>query len=103
MRKITAKIGKAFLNDKYKSIGNSMTNGSYLYLHNNEIMRKDNKGNISFSLANWGTPTTRERINGVLELLGSDMRVRQKDYNQYVPINGKFKHWITCNEWVDVN
>ena len=103
MRKITQDVGNAFINGNYRSVGNTMTNGTCLYLHGNEIMRKNNKGKISFTLAGWGTTTTRERINGVLELLGSNMGVKQKNYDQCITINGKFKHWITCNEWVDVN
>lgn len=102
MRKITQDVGNAFINGNYRSVGNSMTNGTYLYLHGNEIMYKDDEGKMAFTLAGWGTPTTRERINGVLELLGSKMRVRQKDYDQCITINGEFSHFIHPNEWIDV-
>lgn len=37
MRKITKEIVAAFMNHETKRIGNSYTNGTILYLHDNEI------------------------------------------------------------------
>lgn len=64
MRKITKEIVAAFMNHETKRIGNSYTNGTVLYLHDNEIAWHCN-GKIRISTAGWNTPTTRERLNGL--------------------------------------
>ena len=39
--------------------------GTRLYLHENLIAEHNNKGQIFFTLANWPTLTTRERLNAI--------------------------------------
>ena len=65
MRKITKEIVAAFMNRETKTIGNSYTNGTTLYLHGNPIARHSCIGVIEVSTAGWNTPTTRERLNGL--------------------------------------
>ena len=64
MRKITKEIVAAFMNHEKKQIGNSITNGTVLYLHGIEIAVHV-KGGIEVTTAGWNTQTTRERLNGI--------------------------------------
>lgn len=73
MRKITKEIVAAFMNHETKRIGNSSTNGTVLYLHENKIA-VHTKGGIEVTTAGWNTPTTRERLNGIT---GVRVNVRQ--------------------------
>lgn len=54
---------------------------SRLYLHGHQIAVWS--GDIlAISMAGWGTPTTRERLNGLFTVLGLDASVNQKNYAQ---------------------
>ncbi len=82
MRKITAQSATAFQQGyKFKSSNTEVKvtdTGAELYLHSNLIaVRKE--GRLSISLAGWGTPTTRERLNGI-----DGVSLNQKDYCQYL-------------------
>ena len=67
MRKITRKVTEAFLAGRAFSFGNTKTDGHSIYLHGNRIVsRLGNTGIIIASDCGWRTPTTRERINGVI-------------------------------------
>jgi len=37
---------------------------------------------VKIDLCGWHTPTTRERINGILEALGYDFRIAQRNHEQ---------------------
>ena len=63
MRKVTQKIAKAFNDGRTLTIGNTRTDGKSVWLHGNEIVRKDNDGATEISFAGWPTVTTRERLN----------------------------------------
>ncbi len=65
MRKITQEIKKAFEQGTAKKIGNTRTDGVSVFLHGNEIVRRDVSGLVFATLAGWNTPTTRERVNGI--------------------------------------
>lgn len=78
MRKISQQIGQAFKLGQKLSVGNTVTDGTTVWLHGNAIVRRDEDGIIEFSLAGWPTPTTRERINGVLGVCQSIFGVTQK-------------------------
>ena len=81
MRKITEKTAGAFVMHRSAASGNTWTNGSELYLHGNLIARWENEGEtLALSLAGWNTPTTRERLNGVLQIEGLDIRYVQRNY-----------------------
>ncbi len=65
MRKVTERIKKAFEQGKSLKIGSTRTNGTSVFLHGNEIIRRDVSGLVFATLAGWNTPTTRERVNGI--------------------------------------
>lgn len=80
MRKITENAANAFI------AGNNWTGDNtairvandnrFMYLFGNLIAEAINN-QLYVTLAGWPTPTTRERINGLLELLGSGHRIVQ--------------------------
>lgn len=71
MRKVTKEVVDAFLAGKRRSVGNTSTDGVVLKLHGNTIATIDPVTRIvSVTLAGWATPTTRERLNGLCDLLG---------------------------------
>lgn len=80
MRKITEQSGKALFNHERFSLANTRTqpfnNNTALYLHDNLIAVKDKAGDISLSLAGYNTTTTKERLNGILELACVNWRYR---------------------------
>ena len=51
MRKITASIKEAFEAGKSKTIGNTSTDGTTVWLHGNAIIKKEDYGNIYATLA----------------------------------------------------
>ena len=89
MRKVTEQIKQAFFERKAKTIGNTHTDGESVWLHGNEIIKRDSSGLIFWTLAGWNTPTTRERINGIL-----DVGVHQKNFEPV--LNG---HTIDESDW----
>jgi len=97
MRKITQKIANAFLLSNHKSIGNTRTNGKAVYLHGNKIAEKRQDG-IYLSLAGWNTPTTRERLNGILQVFNIGGGFTQKQFEPY--FNGER---ICAGEWIRVH
>lgn len=87
MRKETQKIARAFLNHEKATAARTMTDGESVFLHGNEIAfwnYGDLKPALCFTLAGWPSVTTRERINGILELSGSNWRVKQHKSNQFL-------------------
>ena len=76
MRKETHKIASAFIARKPARAARTTTNGTVLRLHGNDIawhLPQDTEtglNDIAFTLAGWGSVTTRERLNGLLDLLG---------------------------------
>lgn len=70
-----------------RKIGNNTTaerneNGAIdVYLHGNFIARIWPEC-VEFTLAGWGTPTTRDRVNQLIHPLGH--WVIQRDYTQYL-------------------
>ena len=65
MRKVTQRIKEAFEQGTSLKIGNTRTNGTSVFLHGNEIVRREPSGLVLATLAGWNTPTTRERVNGI--------------------------------------
>lgn len=77
MRKITESSVKAFLNNQTFSRENMRVNTTYhavpggvslrqtLFLHNNAIARYTAEGVLEITTADWNTPTTRARLNGL--------------------------------------
>ena len=83
MRKTTESVCKAFLAGNRKSSGNSSTDGVVLLLHGNRIAERMPDGSIMATLAGWPSPTTRERLNGLTELLGLGRLFHQHKHVQH--------------------
>ena len=65
MRKVTKQIKEAFEQGKVRKIGNTSTDGTSVFLHGNEIVRRDASGLVFATLAGWNTHTTRQPLNGI--------------------------------------
>jgi hypothetical protein len=94
MRKITLESVSAFLTSQPFSQGNMTVtvNGNYaeLLLHGNCIAYRTGN-DITIRDAGWQTVTTKERLNGLLDMLRLP-RIYQKDFAWYIgdkPWNGK--------------
>jgi hypothetical protein len=46
---------------------------------------------VKIDLCGWHTPTTRERINGILDALGYDFGIAQRNYEQVLVRNRRWK------------
>jgi len=68
MRQVTKEIKQAFEQGKPLKKGNTRTDGTSVFLHGNEIIKRDPSGLVLATLAGWNTPTTRERVNGITGL-----------------------------------
>ncbi len=105
MRQITRDAVAAFMTGRDFTRDNTtvMVNGttSRMFLHGNEIAVMHDGDSphrrVKITLAGWPTPTTRERVNGVLDALGVTARVSQRDFAQF--LGGRE---ITAFEWVDI-
>ena len=78
MRIVTERIKKAFENGKSLKVNNTRTDGNSVFLHGNEIIKRDKSGIVLFTFSGWGSVTTRERLRGIL-----NVDVYQKDWEQY--------------------
>jgi len=102
MRQETMKIAKAFKQGKKASAARTFTDGHTVFLHGNRIAYIDDKGNLCITLAGWPTVTTRDRINGILDVFGlTRWGVAQRNHKQYLVKDGKpfmeiSKDSITC-------
>ena len=65
MRDVTKRIKTAFEQGKPLKVGNTRTNGQSVFLHGNEIVRRDVSGLVFATLAGYNTRTTMERVNGI--------------------------------------
>ena len=78
MRKITREISTAFLDSRSLYKGNTTTDGSEIKLFGNLIAYWDTDSTVAITLAGWNTVTTRERLNGLLELMEVGKRIVSK-------------------------
>jgi len=83
MRKVTNEIANAFAQGESKAAGNTWTDGKAVFLHGNKIVERTDDG-ILMTLAGWNTSTTRERLNGIAQVLGLDASFTQKDFEPYL-------------------
>lgn len=88
MRKVTEQSVQAFLNRREFNSGNTCVkteNGvTVLYLHNNPIARMLEDGEIEVSNCGYETNTTKERLNGVLELADTGSKIFQKNFEWFI-------------------
>jgi len=88
MRKVTEQVCNAFLRGQSASVGNTRTDGKAIYLHGNliaEWLDNPKETNIRpcrvrLTDAGWQSATTKERLNGLMQLMGKPYRVFQRDY-----------------------
>ena len=72
-----------------------------LYLHGNLIAENTSGDGLRITLAGWGTPTTRERLNTLLTLMDKREGVWQHNHEQYYgTLEGS--RIISENEWITV-
>ena len=106
MRIVTENSCRAFLRGDTKVCGNTQTDGRSLWLHGNRIAQKTSTlGVVMMSLAGWNTPTTRERLNGLLNLMDMPCAYYQHKYEPYVfaidrTSNIRYKTMIESNDWL---
>ena len=117
MRKITEQVSRALMNGESKRVSNTYSDGESMFLHNNEIIKTYKM--IDGYRLNWihfnlrsdctnGLPssTTRERLNGFLELRFPEwgFRFGQKDWQavihgykdgKYIYKNIMDNHWLS--------
>ena len=82
MRACTHKIITAFLNQKPLKTKNVACDGESIRLHDNLIAWRHGDA-VYCTLAGWGTPTTRERLNGLARMLHTPGRFHQQNHVQY--------------------
>ena len=75
MRKITREISTAFLDGKILYKDNTSTDNGEIRLFGNLIAYWNTDSSVVITLAGHNTQTTRERLNGLLELMQSDNRI----------------------------
>ena len=105
MRKITREAADAFVNGRNFSRQNmkvSHSNGiRRMYLHSNLIAEQHASygylGPLRLTLAGWNTLTTRERLNGLLSVMGRDYRFSQRNFAPYYG-----SRQIESDEWIDI-
>jgi len=113
MRKITRLASKAFKQGKSFSRDNTLVKGyndglardwKYLYLHGNCIAKQSvDNDELLITLAGWPTPTTRERLNGLLQTMGYSIRLYQHKYEQYLWNYETNKKTDMPNWWLSVD
>ena len=87
MRKETQQIMTAFLKRKPCHRKNSSTDGEVVTLFGNKIAWREPDGSISMWLCGHGTPTTRDRLNGLCLMLMDKKPFHQKKGVQYYDDN----------------
>jgi len=103
MRKVTEQTVAAFFGGRDRKVGNTQVltdeQTAGMYLHGNLIaLRETDTGRMKVRMAGWGTPTTRERLNGIADWLGVE-GFHQKNWTQYhgdVPVSDT--EWVTLRE-----
>ena len=83
MRKITSEIVDAFMRGDSKRVGNTRTDGDTIYLHDNAIAQRNGR-DVRITLAGWGTVTTRERLNGLLNVIAPHLGAVQRNHQQFI-------------------
>ncbi len=102
MRNITRRASLAFRGGDNFTLGNtavtydSHTGIKQMRLHGN-LIAETRDGELYMTLAGWNTPTTRERLNGLLEMHHISKGFCQKDWEPYY--NDEL---IGDNEWLHI-
>ena len=114
MRKISRLAALAFRGQKQFTMGNTSVRHerhpdghliSEMRLHGNLIAKRnwsvDGLSAVHVTLAGWGTPTTRERVNGLLDMLGTRAGYYQQNHCQmFTDSNGNRE--VDSSDWIKV-
>lgn len=112
MRQVTEKTASVFLQNDATTISMSNTNVTHcnsadekaMFLHGNCIAFHDLKrGVVEISNAGWESNTTKERLNGILELLNRPERIFQNKGTWYIGKSRKECKEFPYNKMVCVN
>jgi len=96
-RDISNEAAKRFLAGKKYSNKNTKVevgeDGTTMYLHGNAIAHyhHDDPDHVNMTLAGWGTPTTRERLNTLSNHIGIGRPFHQSKHSQYHTTSGGSK------------
>lgn len=103
MRKITREISTAFLDGNRLYKDNTSTDNAEIRLFGNLIAYWNTDSSVAITLAGHNTKTTRERLNGLLELMGLEKRIVSKSldgvpvpymrYKRYDSVMNIYKHY----------
>ena len=83
MRQESARICRAFIERRYAKAKRTTSLGNDLLLHGNRIAWWNPDGSVSMTLAGWGTPTTRDRLNTLCWLMFATRPFHQKKHQQH--------------------
>ncbi|QDP60583.1 MAG: hypothetical protein Unbinned767contig1000_8 [Prokaryotic dsDNA virus sp.] len=87
MRKITEDAARALRTGKRFKRANTEVDNGMMFLHGNLIAELDGH-HLRLRMCGWGTPTTRERLNGILQMLGTNAHIYQEKFEQKLWWNG---------------
>jgi len=82
MRDVTRRICEAFFAGRTLRIKNTSTDGEVIRLHNSIIAKKTRFG-VEITLAGYNTTTTRERVNGIYQLLTGRRPFHSKSFEPH--------------------
>jgi hypothetical protein len=106
MRNIDKNSAVALYESKGFRGGNTVVTKEGVWLHGNQIVRIMPEGNlkdstlVQFTLCGWDTPTTRARINGVLEIFEGKMSLKKiKGQTYLVDYMDKTQMPIDSDQW----
>jgi len=106
MRNIEKNSAVALYESKGFRGGNTVVTKEGVWLHGNQIVRITTEGNlkdstlVQFNLCGWDTPTTRARINGVLEIFEGKMSLKKiKGQTYLVDYMDKTQMPIDSDQW----
>lgn len=80
MRQETLKIATAFKNGKPARGALTETDGKRVWLFGNLIAERMPDGVLMLTLAGWNSATTRDRLNGIADVMGIKVRFFQKSH-----------------------
>ena len=89
MRKVTKTICKAFIEGKPARMKRTYTDGTHLYLHEHQIAwwdaeaRAKGKRVLHLCCCGYATVTTKERLNGLLRMLGFGAQYFTSNYELF--------------------
>ena len=106
MRNIDKNSAVALYESKGFRGGNTVVTKEGVWLHGNQIVRIMPEGNlkdstlVQFTLCGWDTPTTRARINAVLEIFEGKMSLKKiKGQTYLVDYMDKTQMPIDSDQW----